>query len=138
VSLVTNEAVDMRVRAVTKNGSLSAWTQDDAPEAPTDLLATDTELTWTDGVGAIEVQIFKGTGDFDSATLFDTVLAGVETATVDDDAYYWLRSVNLADNVSNETESVIVGVPGGTGGGDGGGDGSEGGDGEGDGSGGDV
>lgn len=134
VSLVTNEAVDIRVRAVTKNGSLSAWTQDDAPEPPSAVIATGTTLDWTDGAGAAEVQIFKSDTDLTAATLFDTVLAGVETAVVDDDAYYWLRSVNLANNVSNETVSVTVGTPGAADGGGGdGSDGSDGGDGSGDG-----
>lgn len=128
VSIVTSEAVDIQARAVTRSGSPSAFTQSLAPAKPTDLEVVDTTITWVNGTGVAEVQVFSGTTSLDAATLYDTVPATPASFDVAADAFYWLRSVSADGNVSNMTASVTVGTPGGVGNGDGG-DGSDGGSG---------
>lgn len=130
ISIVTSEAIDIQVRAVTRSGSPSAFAQNLAPGMPTDVAeGTPLELTWTNGDGAAEVQIFSATTTFDRAILYATVPATPASQVVDDNKFYWLRSVNAQGNVSNTTESIQIGLPGGSGEGGGDSDGGSGGDG---------
>lgn len=144
ISIVTSEAVDIQARAVTKNGTPSEFTQNNAPGIPTDFAVDGMDplkLTWTNGAGAAQVQVFQGTGDFDSSTLLDTVdvTGATDELVVPDDNFYWLRSVNAQGNISAATTSVEVGTPGPVeGGGDGGGEGDSGSDGGADGGDGDA
>lgn len=145
ISIVTSESIDIQARAVTKNGTPSAFMVNTAPGIPTDFAVDGIDplkLTWTNGAGAVEVQVFQGAGDFSGATLYDTVdVSGspsIHELVVPDDNFYWIRSVNSTGNISNTTTSVTVGDPaGGGGGGDGGGDDGSGSDGGGDGGSGD-
>lgn len=112
-------ATDVRVRAVTKNGSTSDFTTNTSPGIPTGASATggvgQISLAWTNGAGADRVQIFVNTtSDFSSATLLTTTGGGSPQAAAYVHSglgaavtrYYWLRSVNAAGNVSNTTTAV--------------------------------
>jgi hypothetical protein len=134
ISIVEDQAIDIRARAVTRGGVAGAFTENLAPDMPTGLgLDAPTRIAWTNGAGAVEVQVFAGIGGLAEAALATTVpvtAGGPSVLDVGDDSYYWLRSVNVDGNVSNTTEAITVGTPGGAGGGGGGGDG-DGGDGDG-------
>lgn len=112
IEVVTAVATDFRVRAVTFNKSVSSYTENLAPGMPASAGHTGTTLTWTNDADADLVQIFKGaTNDFAASTLFDTVDGADESAAVDDNAYYWLRSVNADGNISAQTATITVGSP---------------------------
>jgi hypothetical protein len=114
VTVERSEAQDFQVRAVTKNGSPSAFTQSLAPAAASSVIATGVlggiDLAWTNGARAAEVQIFVNTtNDFSGATLLDTVagtayshapVAGGQQRS------YWLRSVAADGNFSVQTATV--------------------------------
>lgn len=108
---------DFRVRAVTKNGSASAFIENLAPATPTApsaVMVSDTQINVdvTVGVDAEEVQIFSNTVDtLATATLVDTVDPGdfpyADTGLDDSTTYYyWFRAVNADGNFSAETASV--------------------------------
>lgn len=106
-------AADFRARAVTKRGTNSAYVQNLAPNAPTGAAeATGVSISWVNGSGAAQVQIFKNsTNDFSSSTFYATVPAAPQAANVLNNAYYWLRSVSSSGNVSAQTSTVTVGTP---------------------------
>lgn len=116
VSIVMSEAIDIRARAAARNGAASNWATNLAPGIPTSLSVTGgTNLQWTNGSGAAQVQVFQGSAAFEDSTLFatETVGASPQTLAVDNDFNYWLRSVNADGNVSNTTAHLVVGTPSG-------------------------
>lgn len=110
--VLTTVPTDMQVRAVTKNGSPSAYTQSLAPGAPGSPAAVGTMITWDNDPAADTVQVFSlGTDDIRNATLYDTVDGAGESVTVGNNAYYWLRSVGADGNISALTDTITVGTP---------------------------
>lgn len=109
---------DFQVRAVTRNGTPSAFTQNLAPSEPTAVSATggtnEIELEWTNGAGAAEVQIFESnSASTVGATLLTTVAvtASPQTHTrtglgAAETKHYTLRSVNADGNISVLTAFV--------------------------------
>lgn len=111
-TIVVSGAIDLHVCALTRAGVTSAFTANLAPGAPTSMTHSGTTLTWTNGAGANQIQVFKSSSNtFSSSTLFATVAAVAGSTTVDDNSYYWIRSVNIAGNISAETGPVMVGMP---------------------------
>lgn len=110
VVVLTSIAVDMQVRAVTKNGTPSAFTQALAPGMPTDVASAGFDITWTNAADAASVQVFEKVGgdDFAGSTLFTTVTPGsLGTVTVPG-GFYWLRSVSADGNISAQTDTIGV------------------------------
>lgn len=116
--LMVGAAVDVRVRAVTRNGATSDFVTDTAPGIPTAFSATASgstavDLAWTNGSGTAAVQIWHTMVDgvLTEATLLDTVV-GTSYAHVGlgegEAHFYWLRALNATGNVSNVTDLASV------------------------------
>lgn len=119
VSLERSIPQDVRVRAVTRNGTPSDFTENLAPGIPTSVSALGAigqiTVTWTNGSGAAEIQFFEG------STLLATVAAGASPQSYaftgldsSETHTYQLRTVNDGGNFSDlETVSATTSDGGG-------------------------
>lgn len=126
ISVERTTPQDFRARAVTKNGTPSAFTENLAPTTPTTFGATagDAQVTLDAdfAVDVANVQVFRATsGDAGSAVLLTTQTPAsfpyVDGALTNGTTYYyWLRALNAEGNFSALT-SMVSAVPTGGGGG---------------------
>jgi hypothetical protein len=111
VSLERTAPQDVRVRAVTKNGSPSEFAENLAPSAPTSPLATggvhSIQIDATFGVDTHVVQLFEGVTFADSTllvTLEPDYFPYTHSGLGDAESHtYWLRAVNSGGNFSAPT-----------------------------------
>lgn len=104
---------NFRVRSVGSSGQTSEYNENLAPVLATSLVWSAPSITWHNGAGAADVQVFRNSvDDFASATYVTTTDGPTESYNPPANDWYWLRSVSETGNLSEESASVQVsGIP---------------------------
>lgn len=104
------DTVDFRARSVGSSGQLSDYGENLAPGPARNVAFSVNQLTWDNDPAAAQVQVFRNAAAdvFADSTLLTTITGSLETLTLTDNGYHWIRSVSSTGNVSEESASALA------------------------------